>query len=471
MQPVVHDRFGGFAGLIPVALNHARSPDQDFAFIREFDVDARDGSADAADTATRLGIGGRDRRAFRLSVDLVHGPVECPIPLDEVRCDRRGSRGQPPAPVDPQQPAHVPEDKQIGDEAQYRQTPRQRLPALAKFGGAPPDRQGAVVGEPPQRCRLFEFDRDGRVLLLPHARDREMNGRRYFLLVLYRRFQAFHDVDGRARLHRGEGVEHSPGDVSERQKTELLIAPVHRQCFTQQVHLVNHVAVTDHRALRSARGSRRIGHDHQVLGFGRANFTLPALGMVREPGPPHVKQLLDADALLVVETPQPFHVEDDDLLKRRRGFPDFEHLVQLLLVFGEVEARTAVGDQVLDLVGTVGGVDSVGDTACTDDSEIREQPFPVDFRRNGADIAALKPQRLQSESDQTGLLAVVPPRVLVPDAEVLFANGHPVGLRDDAMPEQPGNRTKTLDRGEIPAVVGHQRQVFLCFQRRRPRTP
>ena len=55
-------------------------------------------------------------------------------------------------------------------------------------------------GTPQSEAVLFQggievFDRDGRVLLLPHARDCEMNGRRYFLLVLHRRFRTLHELE------------------------------------------------------------------------------------------------------------------------------------------------------------------------------------------------------------------------------------------------------------------------------------
>ena len=304
------------------------------------------------------------------------------------------------------------------------------------------------------------------MLLLPHPGHREGHRRGHLLLVLDEGFRLLHQIDDAAGLDAAEGVEHASGHMGQGQEADLLIGVVNAVDALQVAHHEDHVPLADHGALGRAGGAGSVGEDHQILRFSRIDRRLPFRPVVLAVGGAERDQLRIAHALRVAEVAQPLHVENDDLLKGRRAFPDFEHLVELLLVLGEVEAGAAVVDQVGHLLRGIRGIDAVGDAADAVHAEVGEQPLLADFAGDGAHVAALKTQGLKPQSHQAGLLAVVGPTCLVPDAKVLLPERHlgaPVG---HPLPKELRHRGAAVNRQRRA-----HRQVFLCFQRRRPRTP
>ena len=91
IQPAITNRLGRFFRLVPVTLYDAGTPDQNFTVVGDFHVDPGDRLAHTADSKRIRLVGRGECRTFRLSIDLVHWPANRPIPVDQVRSNRRSS--------------------------------------------------------------------------------------------------------------------------------------------------------------------------------------------------------------------------------------------------------------------------------------------------------------------------------------------------------------------------------------------
>ena len=97
-------------------------------------------------------------------------------------------------------------------------------------------------------------------------------------------------------------------------------------------------------------------------------------------------------------------------------------LVELLLILGEVDARPAVTEQVLDLRRRIGRIEADRDAAHGDRGEIEDHPFRTILGLDRYPITGLDAERQEREG---GFLDRAPgrlPRELVPDPEVLVAH-------------------------------------------------
>ena len=121
--------------------------------------------------------------------------------------------------------------------------------------------------------------------------------------------------------------------------------------------------MADHRSLGRPGRTGGVGQNQEILGFGRMDLLSPALRMLGLVGSAELLQCFQAHALSIVQMPEPFHVEDDDLFQGGGLGADLKHFIQLLLVFGEVETGVAVFDQILHLIRRVRGIDPIDHTA------------------------------------------------------------------------------------------------------------
>ena len=125
----------------------------------------------------------------------------------------------------------------------------------------------------------------------------------------------------------------------------------------------------------------------------------------------------------VVGADQASRLDEDDPLQL--GDPlavDLEHLVDLLLVLGEVDLGARVTEQVLDLGGRVGRVQTDRDAPHGDGRQVEDDPLRPVLAMDRDPIARCDTERQQPVG---GVLDQPPrllPRVLAPDAEVLLAH-------------------------------------------------
>ena len=168
--------------------------------------------------------------------------------------------------------------------------------------------------------------------------------------------------------------------MREWQKADLIIGAAHLICALQDLHLKQHIALREHGALGRACCSRCIGEHHEIIRLDGRSALQPFGAFFLFSTAAEIEEPFKTEASWVVQVAKPFHVHNDDAHKAWRSFAHGEHLVELLLVLGKVEARAAVIDQILDLRRRIGGVDAIGDAACAVDALIGVEPFSAHFR-------------------------------------------------------------------------------------------
>jgi hypothetical protein len=166
------------------------------------------------------------------------------------------------------------------------------------------------------------------------------------------------------------------------------------------------------------------------------NAGLPLARVFFRVCPAKCGELIERHHLAVGEGAQALHVEDDDLPQARRALAHGQDLVELLLVLHEQVLGVAVVDEILELRRRIRGIDTGGDPGGAQHAQIAEQPLLVVLRQDGGALSRLQPERDEARADDLRRLAVLPPRVSLPDAAVLLAHGDLVGLGGHPMPEQ-----------------------------------
>ena len=96
---------------------------------------------------------------------------------------------------------------------------------------------------------------------------------------------------------------------------------------------------------------------HYCLGLGRRHDRGQFTWVIRPILPPEFQEVIPEDEpLIVTELPEAARFDMDDLLQIREIADDFQNLVGLFLILGEVNSRSGVVEEVLHLGGRVGRI-------------------------------------------------------------------------------------------------------------------
>ena len=139
---------------------------------------------------------------------------------------------------------------------------------------------------------------------------------------------------------------------------------------------------------------------------------------------PEFEQFVPGDQPLVVVGGESAGLEVDDPLQAGAGVRRREHLVDLLLVLGEVHGGAAVSEQVLDLGRRVGRIQADGDGPHGHGGDVEDHPLRPILGMDRHPVARLD---AEGEEGVGGVEHIVPdviPGELLPDAEVLLAHRH-----------------------------------------------
>ncbi len=320
---------------------------------------------------------------------------------------------------------------------------------------APAPEAGGFVAQGHQRA----------VDLFPQARHGGEGVRRHLAQILEHGFRALREIHGAAFVDRHLHRDQSLKNMAQRQEAELVVLfPGFQQGFAGG-QLEQHVLVADHGALGRAGGAGGIDQ--------HADLVRPAL---LDAGAEPFFRVRDAVAQLVefvqehhhgvLEITQALAVEHDHFLQGGHLVAHGQVLVELLVVLHEQEGGAAVVDQVGELLGAVGGVDTVTDAAGAGDTQIAIQPLLVVLAEDGNRLAAFQAQRQQCHADGAGVFVIVEPAVALPDAQILFAVGDALAPFQALLAPEFDHGVATVEKGRSGIGCSHhQRQVFFRFQR------
>ena len=190
------------------------------------------------------------------------------------------------------------------------------------------------------------------------------------------------------------------GDVAQRQvahRLERLVGDP--DGFGVDVGGIDQVAVRQHRALGRTGRARRIDEDADVVGRGLRNQAIEGrvgVGVFECIGPAALAQLFERHQLRLPVVPKALHVDANDGLERRQAViigQRVQHLVGLLLIAGDDDARAGVADDVLQLDPGIGRIDADRDRADHLDAEIGIKPFRRVFAGDRDAVARLEAER------------------------------------------------------------------------------
>ena len=150
----------------------------------------------------------------------------------------------------------------------------------------------------------------------------------------------------------GQGVvdrRHALGDVAKRQKGHGFVTWLDVQVFGGQAQLKDQVAVEGHGPLGCPGGARGVDQKSQVLGLGFVNRgfkkVLTGFGQGKATRHEFIKKL----HIWIVKAAQAFSVHDHNALQLWALGPNFQGLVELLLIFNKQHAAARVHQNVLQL--------------------------------------------------------------------------------------------------------------------------
>ncbi len=187
------------------------------------------------------------------------------------------------------------------------------------------------------------------------------------------------------------------------------------------VHREGGVGVGQHGALRGPGRARRVDQRHHVARLGGSHAPLDLTGLLGPMATAELEEVVPREQAGVVVGVHPAGLDVDD--RARPAGAHGQHLVDLLLVLGEVDLGRGVGEEVLDLGGGVGRVQPDGDAAHGDGGEVEQDPLRSVLGVDRHPVAGVYTEREQSVGGVEHKVPRAVPRVLLPDAERLLPHG------------------------------------------------
>ena len=156
------------------------------------------------------------------------------------------------------------------------------------------------------------------------------------------------------------------------------------------------------------------------------------------------------------------HIKHDDLAQPRQLIADFEHFVQLLVVFHEKDDGVRVFTEVLNLCGGVRWIDPTRDAPAGQDRQIRKDPLDDRIGQDGGPLAApiagalggAKTQAEQAAPDLFDLLSGLVPAPTAPETELFLTHPDPISTAFGRVPEERRNRlAREINRGSVAQLM------------------
>ena len=186
--------------------------------------------------------------------------------------------------------------------------------------------------------------------------------------------------------------------------------------------------VGEHRPLGGSRRPRCIDDPGNILAAPLCHEVLEAARILVEALSAQGEQLVETHHHRVLEMSQPFHVPNDHLPERRGVPPKGQGLVELLLIFADVDDRARMADHVFALLHRVCRVDADEGRPGGHRPQCRIEPFGLIFADYRHVVSPANAERAQAEGHLTDLLQVFRPADVVPDAEVFPPHRNPSGI-------------------------------------------
>ena len=435
-------RFPGGLRVAEVALEDGGAATEDLAFLRDADLGVGEGRAYGLEAYVAVPVHDRDPRHLGLAVELLQVDAHGVKESEDVRPQRRAAGVRPAHPVQAQLVADRPEDQPVGQAAS-----RSRPSALGPAREARVGRRAARLHRPAVGAAL-----EGRGVLGHHLHVRHHllpdAGRRHDRLgsdlaqVLAHGLRLLGEVDHEPDRERRRHRHHLLADPRQGQERHVVVVGRHRVGPLQLVRHRQEVGVGEHRQLGPAGGAGGRAQEGDVVGLDRRHLAGEG---VRRAGVGfgaqgfHGLEAGQAGRLVAVHSPV---VVVDDVLQLGQPVPHFQHLVHLLLVLGDHDPGRRRLQQPRQLRRHGVLVQPQGEGAQALGRQLGDRPLGPVVAHDCDAVALADAQRVQSQGEAPDPVQVARPGDLLPDAELLLAQGDaargPLGVADQEAREGVG---------------------------------
>ena len=273
--------------------------------------------------------------------------------------------------------------------------------------------------------------------------------------VLLHRLGLLREVQRETDQEPTGGADHLFADPGQGQEGHELVVALHRVDAVEAVRHGQQIPMGQHRQLRLARGAGSRREQSHVVGFGRCDPTLEVGFGAAPAGPSDLLHCGKAEQEVVrVGTESAWVVVDDfgyrvvaTPVAAAQLVPDFQQLVDLLLVLGDHEPGAGELHQVTDFDRDRILVHAEGPGADRLRRELRDQPLRTIVAQHRHDLALLQAELDETAREVPHPFGVLGPGQALPDAELLLPQGDLVAALPGVLEQQLRQRVRVPRQG------------------------
>ena len=403
-QPAIRQRFPGSLFQLVVAGEYAPGAHHDLAVVADFDLDARQWPADRVQAHFLGVLQGIEGTAFGLAIELAQFHAQRAVKNKSVLANGLAASEGISQAGQAQLVLDRPEDQPLA------QLPHQTLfqAGLFSLEFASFGRQRGVhenIVEPfLERRRILHANLDGSQHVVPTAGCRQIESGRDLAQVVQHRFLALGNVDGEVQRNTGADRDRKVAHPGHGQVGEDGLAEHEGPSAMGVANAGQQISVAQHDPFGFARGARRVDEHGGSVGLGPFDQGISQFRFGTQAIRTDDQQLVPRHQSGIGIAGQATRLIVNDVVNRFALITQIEHLVDLLLVFGQDEADIRLVHEVTDFVVRGVGVYRHGVTAqhagCQH-AHIKSGPVVAQHQQG---IFAIKPKMLHARRAGQGVV-------------------------------------------------------------------
>ena len=225
----------------------------------------------------------------------------------------------------------------------------------------------------------------------------------------------------------GADVQGRAADPGHGNEGKEIVGGITRIDCGERESLVDEIAVTDHRALGQARGSRSVTEHGDIVTPALGDDLVETLRVsLRDLSPQgfHIFEIHQPGFIVMPHAPL---VPIDHLLDPRNLFLDLQQLVALLLIPGQHKRGVGMVNHIFHFFGRDVGENADHGRAHGHDGQRAPKILAIIVADDGHPLAPVQTQLHQAQAKISHMFVFLVPGEALPDAQVFLPRGHFVG--------------------------------------------
>ena len=264
----------------------------------------------------------------------------------------------------------------------------------------------------------------GGVEFFPDPGYRHHNVRRYLAQIVEQRGQAFAQMHDDVVIQRTVEGEVALQGSAHGQEAELVVTRLAGTQLPHCLHLEHQVAVREQGALRGARAARGVDDGGNIVGASYTHLGLPAIRMVAIKSTAGLQHCLEISNQRMRQGMQTTAIKKEDFLDAGHLAQYGQGLLELGLILHKEPACRAVLDRLCQMGCGIGVVQPDRLDAHTHRPEFDLTPLGAHVGQHDGPVTASTPHGQQAQAKRSHRLGVIGPSDVIPEAQVVPAQGH-----------------------------------------------